>query len=107
MDPFPSDRRLSSCSGVGGHVFSLINEFVVLVSVVVQDVQVSRVQEVAIAGIAEVNHSALLGAALGVGHLDALVAEALLHAADSVERNEAVGQGLCLVVPLFTSISII
>lgn len=105
--PLPLDHWLSACSLVRLHVFALIQELVVSSRIVVQHVQVTGIQEVAVFGIAEVDDSALFGLAVGVGDLHAFVAEALVHAADSVQGDEALCEGLGLVIPVLAGVDIV
>lgn len=105
--PFPADHRLPSSSGIRHHVLSLIEELVVGPVVVVKDVQVSGIQEVAVLGVTEVNDPAFLALAIGVGHFHAVIAEAGLHAAHSIEGNKALGEALGLVVPALAGVDIV
>lgn len=106
--PTPLDGWLSSCSWVWHNVLSLVQKFVVGAVVVVQHVKVSWVKEVAVLGVTEVDHSALLRLAIRVGNFDAVVAEAWdTHSTDSVKGNEALGKGLGLVVPVGAGVDIV
>lgn len=106
--PAPTNRGLSSCARIRHHVLSLVEELVVGSVVVVKDVEVSGVEEVAVFGVAEIDDSALLALPIGVGHFNTVVAEAAgLHAADSVEGNEALGEALGLVVPALAGVGIV
>ena len=105
--PVPFEDRLPSCSGIGSHIFSLIHKFVMGVIVVVQDVEVSTIQEVAVLGVAEIDDPAFLEASVGVKHHDAFIAVGLFHSTDSVEGDEAVGERFGFVVPFFAGIGVI
>lgn len=106
--PLPGDLGLPVVLGVGEDIHSFVDELVVGVAVVVQEVQVPGVVEVAIGGVAEVDDPALLDAPVGVDHLDALVAEGRgAHPADPVDRHEAVSHALRLPVPALAGVLVV
>jgi len=74
LSPVPFKNRLSSCSSIRSHVFSLIHKFVMGIIVVVQDVEVSTIQEVTVFGIAEIDDSAFLVASIRIKHHNAMIA---------------------------------
>lgn len=105
--PFPADSWLSSSTLVRLNVLALIKELVVGAVVVVKHVKVSRVEEITVLGVTEVNHSAFLRLPIRIGNLHTMVAEALLHPADTIQRHKALREGLGLVVPVLASIGIV
>lgn len=78
------------------------------VTIVVKNIQMPRIQEITVGGVTEVNNPTLLPLAASIGDLDTAIAVlAGLHAADSVQGYEAVGQALGLVVPSLAGIRVV
>ena len=68
----------------------------------------SWVEEVAVLGVTEINHSALLGLAIGVSHFHAVVTEVWnTHSTDSIKGNEALSEWFSLIVPIGAGINIV
>jgi hypothetical protein len=79
----------------------------VSVIVVVEDVQMAGVEEVAVLWIADVNHSAFLTFSIGVDQVNAFIAVVSIHPANSVESNKAATLALGPAVPVATFICVI
>ena len=105
--PVPSNDGLPSCSSIWHYILSLIHKFVVRSVIVIQKVEVSWVQEITIFRITEVNNPTSFRLIISVKYEHALITEGLLHSADSIEGNKALGEWLCLMVPVLAGIDIV
>jgi hypothetical protein len=76
---------LSIILGVGIDVCAFVNKAVVGVAIIVKEVQMSRIVEAAVTGIAEVNYPAFLYSTVGVNDIHTLITKfAVIHAANTV-----------------------
>lgn len=106
--PWPFDYWLSSCTWVWSYIFSLVHKFIVGVIVIVQDIQMSWIKEVAILRVTEIDNSALLYFSISICHIYTLVAKSSsFHSTDPIDSYEAIWKRLGLVVPFLTSVDIV
>ena len=76
-------------------------------AVVVQNVEVSWVQEIAVFRITKIHNPTFFRLPISVKDENALITEGLLHSTDSIEGDETIRERLCLLVPFLASIDII
>ena len=106
--PSPCNEWLSSCTLIWHNIFALICELIMGVRIVVQDVKMSRVQEITVFGVTKVNHSAFLGGSFWVSDKDAFITIfRIIHSANSIQCNKAFGGAFGFVIPFWAGIYVI